>query len=84
MTNTQVLTEGLNLLVIGMGTVFVFLSVLVACVTLMSKMAQKIEARFPKPVEVHKAPQAAVAGVQNEHIAAIGAAVRRYRSSRLS
>ena len=81
MAVSQLMTEGLNLLVIGMGTVFVFLAVMVVAVSLMSKLAHRIEARFPAPVDTL---QGDGGGTTSDHIAVISAAVRRYRNSRAS
>lgn len=81
MAISDLMMEGVNLLVVGMGTVFVFLAVLVTAVSLMSKMAHRIEAMLPMQVDVHP-PSAG--GVPADHIAAIAAAVRRYRASRTS
>jgi len=72
---SDLISDGLALMVVGMGTVFVFLTVAVVSVTYMSKLAKSIEARLP-------APTAATVGVPPEHIAAISAAVARYRASR--
>ena len=76
--SSELLNEGLGILVIGMGTVFVFLALLVVTVTFMSKFAKKLEAMFPTPIP----SPAATSGIPAEHIAAITAAVKRYRSSR--
>ncbi len=70
--------DGFALMVVGMGTVFVFLTVAVISVSLMSKLAKMIEARLPAPA----APIKKATGVPPEHIAAISAAVTRYRASR--
>ncbi len=73
------LNEGLGILVIGMGTVFVFLALLVVTVSLMSKFAKKLETLFPAPIT--SSSPAATVGIPAEHIAAITAAVKRYRST---
>ncbi len=54
------INEGLELLVIGMGTVFAFLVLLVICMHLMGKAAGTIACLFP-PDEEHPAPVATVA-----------------------
>jgi len=76
MAVSELMMEGVNLMVIGMGTVFVFLAVMVASVVLMSKLARKIEGATPPPDAGDGAP--------DDHIAAIGAAIRRHRDSRSS
>ena len=72
---SDLMSDGLTLMVIGMGTVFVFLTVAVVSVAFMSKLAKSIEARLP-------VPDSAPIGVPPEHVAAITAAVTRYRTSR--
>lgn len=74
MAVSQLMREGLDLLIVGMGTVFMFLALLVVMVSLMSRLAQRIEAMLPKEEEAAPA----------KHIAAISAAVHRYRASRTS
>lgn len=69
-----ILMEGLELLVIGMSTVFVFLAVLVVSVILMSKIARRFE---PQPVVQGGAGHDTV---PVQHIAAITEAVSRYRA----
>lgn len=62
------LDQGLTLMLVGMGTVFVFLTVLVAAMSLMAV----IVARFlPAPVD---------AGVTDSEVAAITAAIAEHRS----
>lgn len=75
MAISELMMEGVDLLVIGMGTVFVFLALLVASVALMSKLAGHIEDLLPAPEETSSASNTG-------HIAAISAAVKRYRASR--
>ncbi|MFC1673895.1 OadG family protein [Pseudomonadota bacterium] len=84
----ELLMEGFDLLVIGMGTVFVFLAVLVVTVGFMSKVAHYFEAPVSEqdaPVRDAPALDAPVApvtnGVSAQHIAAISGAVNRYQAS---
>ena len=67
------MSEGVSLMVLGMGTVFVFLSVLVFAVTLMSKliMAWSKSVTVPEPISVPK-----------NHVAAIVAAIDLYEKDR--
>jgi len=63
----SLLNEGVMLMLVGMGTVFAFLAILVAA---MSSMAAVVRKYQPAPA----------AGVSDEEVAAIGAALRRHRS----
>ena len=64
----NLLSEGLTLMLAGMGTVFVFLTVLVMAMTLMSAVAGR-----PKP----KAD-----GPSDDEVAAIAAAIHQHRGER--
>ncbi len=70
---SSLLTSGLELMLVGMGTVFFFLTVLVGATTLMSRIAARI------------APPAAGAreeDVTPEEVAAITAAIAQHRKRR--
>lgn len=70
------LSEGLNLLVLGMGTVFAFLALLVWAVGVMSRFAQAIESRKPPPaLQPARSPRGG-----GDLVAVIAAAVHRYRT----
>lgn len=71
MTDSPIV-QGLELLVAGMGTVFVFLTLLVLTTTAMSALVQRFT---PVP-----APE--VSGVSEEEVAAITAAIIRHRNAR--
>lgn len=75
----DLLMQGVGLLIIGMGTVFVFLAFLVLAVTAMSRIAQRFEVAVPAAPVQWTAQQNAPS---TSHIAAISAAVRRYRADR--
>jgi len=66
--------QGLELMVAGMGTVFVFLTLLIYATTGMSALVR----RFAPTM----APTPEAAGVSEEEVAAITAAVARHRRSR--
>jgi oxaloacetate decarboxylase (Na+ extruding) subunit gamma len=68
---TSLLNQGLMLMLVGMGTVFVFLSVLVLAMNGMSRLLAKLPA--PPPPDVP--------GENREHVAAIAAAVTLHRKS---
>ena len=62
------INEGLTLMLAGMGTVFVFLTVLVIVMTLMSRLI----ARFQVAADM--------AGPSDDEVAAIAAAIVRHRT----
>ena len=78
MSDSCLVMQGVELMLLGMGTVLVFLAVLVFVVSRMSRFAQWIESRLPAPPP----PVAATADGSREHIAAIAAAVHLYRARR--
>ena len=63
----ELIDEGLTLMLAGMGTVFVFLTVLVFMMTLMSRLIM----RFQSPLDA--------AGPSDDEVAAITAAVTQHR-----
>ena len=77
---TDLLMEGVNLMLLGMGSVFIFLSVLVLTMNGMSRLAQAISSDDNQETitQVAAVPKAATHG--DELIAVISAAISRYRS----
>lgn len=76
------LVEAANLLLVGMGVVFAFLTLLIGAVNFISWLNQK----FPESTSSHSSVQSAShSGVQSHQhvppkiVAAISAAVRQYR-----
>jgi oxaloacetate decarboxylase gamma subunit len=78
MTNTDLLTAGINLMLLGMLVVFLLLGVLVFVVGAMSRLAGKL-AGEPVPVELPPEP---ARKPDEELTSVISAAVHRYRRSR--
>ena len=74
----SLMQQGVELMLYGMGTVFVFLAVLVVTTTLMSALLQ----RFVKPEPIAEPPVAnlPVSIADDQLIAVIGAAIHQYRS----
>jgi len=70
----DLLGQGLQLMLVGMGTVFVFLSALVLATTLMSRLVIRLEGEPPS----EPPPGAGEA----EEVAAIGAAIAAHRRRR--
>jgi oxaloacetate decarboxylase gamma subunit len=79
--NSQLLLQGFELLLLGMGIVFGFLAMLVGVLHLMSRLAARLQPEGPAPSPVQLAADAAD---DQRIIAVISAAVARYRASRPS
>ena len=74
--NDDLFLQGLELMLVGMGTVFVFLTLLVLATTLMSYLVRRfVPASVPRAGTADGGPTA-------EEVAAISAAVARYREER--
>ncbi|MFP5383506.1 MAG: OadG family protein [Gammaproteobacteria bacterium] len=74
------LSQGIELMLVGMGVVFVFLVMLVGAVTLMSQLVARFAPDAPLAV-TPRGPVAAPAGpgVDDRTLAVIHEAVRRHR-----
>lgn len=68
------MSDGLELMLVGMGTVFVFLTILVGTTTLMSHIVVRLEGNH-LPAPGHDGP-----GVNDTVVAAVAAAIRKHRS----
>ncbi|BAN69115.1 OadG family protein [endosymbiont of unidentified scaly snail isolate Monju] len=81
MALSEMLMSGLELMVLGMGMVFMFLAVLIVVMRGMSVLAARLEGEVEPP---EAKPLAVSAGAASDLrlIAAISAAVTRYRSTR--
>lgn len=79
----NVLGEGLNLMLVGMGAVFVFLVLLVFATSLMSSLVGRFLPEPPIPVPLPVTPAPHQARVDDEQlIAVITAAIHQHRSRR--
>ena len=72
MNESNLVFEGLQLMLVGMGMVFVFLSVLVICTSFMQKVFKE---------EKKVLSSQATSLVSEEEVAVISAAVHHYRSN---
>ncbi|MGO2391338.1 MAG: OadG family protein [Halomonas sp.] len=85
MQDQELLQDGLALMALGMGVVFVFLAILVVSVTLMSKLIDRFQ---PVPAAADTGRKSlsssASSSPDDEVMAVISAAVHRYRSTRRS
>ena len=74
----ELLTQSLQLLGLGMGSVFIILTLLIGIISIVSKLVPE-----ELPVEaVTESALAPVTSVDNQHIAAIQAAIHKFRKSR--
>ncbi|MFD2229901.1 OadG family protein [Alkalimarinus sediminis] len=74
----SLMSQAIDLTVVGMGFVFVFLIVLIGATTLMSKIAMKLE---PPAPETPVAPAQSASPMNDPRLmAVITAAVEKYRS----
>lgn len=77
METSELISEGLNLMLLGMGTVFVFLTILVFVTTLMSSLVQKYAT-----IEPTKEKPTGAAIDEQRLIAVISAAIHAHRSKK--
>jgi oxaloacetate decarboxylase (Na+ extruding) subunit gamma len=85
MTVDQLLLEGVELMLFGMGSVFIFLVLLIFSIRLMARLLERFAASAPQRATV--APAAAPAPSHEPEpdvFAAIQAAIHQYRVPRLS
>ena len=82
MQATELMVEGVNLMLLGMGSVFLFLTLLVVALGLMSRIAKLLskEERLTLPTSAAGLAQPGVG--DEELIAVISAAVSRFRSEK--
>ncbi|MGR9071817.1 MAG: OadG family protein [Gammaproteobacteria bacterium] len=73
---TESLKAGIELMLAGMGIVFLFLALLVVAVNVMSSLIQRYLAQVEKQTSTSTAPSEEI---DRKLVAAIGAAVSRYR-----
>ena len=76
---TELMSSGVELMFAGMGIVFLFLTMLVVAINIMSSLVQRF---FPDaPIQVTTATTVSVSsGIDKSIIAAIAAAVHQHRN----
>lgn len=83
MTSNELLMEGVELMLLGLGAVYLFLILLVGCTNLMSWLVSRF---LPEEAPVVAAPvrraTTSQATVDSETLAVITAAVQQHRSRR--
>lgn len=81
MQDPELLHEGLGLMALGMGFVFVFLAILVFSLTVMSGVIRRFQpAPAPAGHPGHAKSAAKTVSQDDETLAVISAAVHRYRT----
>lgn len=77
----ELMSQAIDLMIVGMGFVFVFLTILVGATSVMSKLVMRFEPPAPAPSPAKKsAPAKPAANNDPQLIAVIRAAVEEYRS----
>lgn len=74
---TELMSSGVELMFVGMGIVFLFLTMLVVVINMMSSLVQRF---FPEAQATTVNVPGASIGADKRTIAAITAAVHQYRS----
>lgn len=81
MTPSELLLEGVELMLFGLGSVFVFLVLLIVCIRLMSSVIGRFDsAPLAQPASVK--PAAVAAEMDADLLAAIQAAIHQHRARR--
>ena len=83
MNSSDLLIEGVELMLLGMGSVFAFLIILVFVTSIMSRLIDRF-VPVPAPVTKPVRKTSATDSVDPELLAVIGAAVKQHRARRRS
>lgn len=75
----SLLSQGIDLMVYGMGTVYVFLIILIIVTSIISKVLNRF---FPTPVASPKPAKAQIEAVEPQVLSAIQAAIAQHRAKR--
>lgn len=73
---TELMSSGIELMLVGMGIVYLFLAVLVITINLMSSLVQRFFPEEPPAVKI------ASDGLDKRTIAAVGTAIHHYRNKK--
>lgn len=81
MTPSELLREGVELMLFGLGSVFVFLVLLIVCIRLMSVVIGRFDST-PTAQAVSVRPASVAAEIDADLLAAIQAAIHQHRARR--
>jgi len=81
MTSNQLLWEGVELMLFGLGSVFVFLVLLIYCIRLMSFCVGRFE---PAPIPAVRTASSPAASIElnGDELSAIQSAIQQHRARR--
>ncbi|MFG3695094.1 OadG family protein [Stutzerimonas stutzeri] len=79
MTSNQLIWEGVELMLFGLGSVFIFLVLLIVCIRLMSSVIGRFDSA---PTAQLASSEPAVAEVDADLITAIQTAIHQHRARR--
>lgn len=82
MTPSELLLEGVELMLFGLGTVFLFLILLVLIIRVMSWVIERFAAKTPVPVSPSLAAKSASDKPSADVLAAIQSAIHQHRARR--
>lgn len=83
MTPSELLLEGVELMLFGLGSVFIFLALLIACIRLMAFVIARFDSTpAAQAVSVKPATSGAAAELDADVLAAIQAAIHQHRARR--
>ena len=77
---TELMSRGIELMLVGMGIVFLFLTMLVVAINIMSAVVQRLFPDAPASAAATANTMVAVGGIDKSISAAITAAVHQHRS----
>ena len=82
MQASELIVEGVNLMLLGMGSVFLFLTLLVLALTLMSRLVKLLSKEERLTLPTSSAGLAQPVAGDEELIAVIAVAISRFRSGK--
>ncbi len=82
MTPSELLLEGVELMLFGLGSVFVFLVLLIVCIRLMSFLIGRFDSGSTPPATLTPSTATATADMDADLFAAIQAAIHQHRARR--